>query len=160
VANAVIMIPGKHTGWMHYVADGFLVSPLFQMQNGLPYSAGTSGSSSGGLYGGVNGSGGNAVIGGKGLDGIGRNTFRLPNTYVSDVRVSKSFLIHEKWSLELMGEAFNVANHPNVTQQNTTAYTISGSNLNYNSVFGADQNANSNYTYTPRQVEVSARLKF
>lgn len=160
VADAVYEVPGKHSGWMHYVADGFLISPLFQMQDGLPYSAGTSGTPSGALYGSVNGSGGNAVIGGKGLPGVGRNTYRLPNTYVADLRLSKSFILKEKYGLELMGEAFNVANHTNVTQQNTTAYTISGSTLTYNSVFGTDQNANSNYTYTPRQMELSARFKF
>ena len=163
VTDAVINIPGSHRGWLHYVADGFTVSPLFQMQNGLPYSAQTSGTPSGGLYGSINGSGGTTTIGGRGLAGIGRNTFRLPNTYVADVRVAKNMgfdVRDQRFNLELMGEMFNAANHQNVTQQNTTAYTISGTTMTYNTVFGADQNANNNYAYTPRQVQIGVRLKF
>jgi hypothetical protein len=133
------------------------------MQNGLPYSALTSGTPTGGLYGSINGSGGTTTIGGRGIPGIGRNTYRLPNTYVADVRVGKNFgfdTLDQHFNLELMAEMFNVANHQNVTQQNTTAYAISGTKMTYNTVFGANQNANNNYSYTPRQMQLGIRLKF
>jgi len=163
VTDAIINFPGEHGGLLHYVLDGFTVSPLFQMQNGLPYSALTSGTPTGGLYGSINGSGGTTTIGGRGIPGIGRNTYRLPNTYVADVRVGKNFgfdTLDQHFNLELMAEMFNVANHQNVTQQNTTAYTISGTKMTYNTVFGANQNANNNYSYTPRQMQLGIRLKF
>jgi len=51
-------------------------------------------------------------------------------------------------------------NHQNVTSVNTTGYTFSGSNLNYNGAAGTVTNANSNYVYSPRQVQLAVRLEF
>jgi Carboxypeptidase regulatory-like domain/TonB dependent receptor len=159
VANAIYTTPAVFHGAWALPLNGWGISPLLQMQDGLPYSGLTTGTPSGGLYGSINGSGGTTTIGGRGLPGTGRNTFRLPTKVQTDLRVWKDFQI-ERCRLELLGELFNVANHLNITQQNTTEYVISGNTLTYQDAFGTNQNANSNSIYTPRQVEIGARLKF
>ena len=52
---------------------------------------------------------------------IGRNTFTIPRT-ILDLRAQKDFNIAEKYNLQLIGEAFNLANHQNVTGISTTGY--------------------------------------
>jgi hypothetical protein len=172
VANALITSPWHTSGILNYLVGGWELAPIYQAQNGLPYSLLTSGNAPGGLSSGVNGSNGR-----KGLDDVGRNSFRLPRTQVVDMRLSKKFPITEKFKLELLGEAFNLFNHVNVTSANNTAYivqttgTISNSNgtipcstsspcLSYNSPFGTVSNANSNFAYTSRQIQIGARLLF
>jgi hypothetical protein len=165
VADAIYTTPAVFHG--HWdVLNGWGVSPLLQWQNGLPYSGLTINTPAGGLYSSINGSGGTATIGGRGLPGTGRNTYRLPDAVQTDLRVWKDFQFERRYKLELVGELFNVANHLNVTQQNTTEYAISSDVntgiplLTYQDAFGTNQNANSNSIYTPRQVEIGARLKF
>jgi hypothetical protein len=160
VAYAIYTPPAVFHGRWAYVLNGWGISPLLQMQNGLPYSGLTTGTPSGGLYGSINGSGGTTTIGGRGLPGTGRDTFRLPTTVQTDLRVWKDVQLNEKFRLEILGELFNVANHLNVTQQNTTEYVISGNTLTYQDAFGTNQNADNNSIYTPRQMEIGARLKF
>jgi hypothetical protein len=70
-------------------------------------------------------------------------------------------------------ESFNILNHQNVTSVNTTAYTMStvvgatpARSVNYisgntaNGAFGATTNSNNNNIYTPRQIQLGARLHF
>jgi len=160
VADAVYTPPAIFKGNWGQVLNGWGISPLLQMQNGLPYSGLTTGTPSGGLYGSINGSGGTDTIGGRGLPGTGRDTYRLPITVQTDLKVWKDFVWHDRYRLELLGELFNVANHLNITQQNDTEYVISGTTLTYQDAFGSNQNADSNSIYTPRQMEIGARLKF
>jgi hypothetical protein len=160
VADAIYTEPAIFRGAKGTVLNGWGISPLLQMQDGLPYSGLTTGTPSGGLYGSINGSGGTTTIGGRGLPGTGRNTFRLPIKVQTDLRVWKDIQIEKRFRLELLAELFNVANHLNITQQNTTEYVISGTTLTYQDAFGTNQNANSNSFYTPRQIEIGARLKF
>ncbi len=49
----------------------------------------------------------------------GRNTFRGKNIYTFDLRGSRSFTIRENQKLELIAEAFNLANHVNIRYFNT-----------------------------------------
>jgi Carboxypeptidase regulatory-like domain/TonB dependent receptor len=172
VLNAVVTSPWHREGWLNYLVSGWEVAPIYQVQNGLPYSLVTSGNAPGGLAQGVNGSNGR-----KGLDNVGRNAFRLPRTQVVDMRLSKKIPITEKFNLEFIGEGFNLFNHVNVTSVNTTGYivtttgTITNANgtitcstaapcLNFNAPFGAVTNANSNFAYTSRQVQLGLRFLF
>jgi outer membrane receptor protein involved in Fe transport len=177
VVSAVMESPWKVNGWMGYLANNWQLSPVIQAQSGLPYSLGTSGSAPGGLSGGVNGSNGAFRI-----DTIGRNTFRQPSTLVPDVRLSKSIVVKENYTLEVLGNMFNIINKPNVTGVNTLGYSIATSNVttasgpvtcsaaapclnfnvdkNFNPVFGSTTNANSNFVYSPRQIEIGIRIKF
>jgi hypothetical protein len=169
VFNAVATSPWKKSGWLGYITNDWTLAPIFQFQTGLPFSLSTSGNAPGGIPGGggVNGSGGAFRI-----DAIGRNTFRFPSTYVQDLRLSKTVKIQEKYSVELLADAFNLANHTNVTGVTTTGYTV-GTNaaacgttaaspcLNFNSAgFGVPNSANSNFSYSPRQLQLGVRVKF
>ena len=157
--NAVIDSPWKVKGFAGYLANGWELAPIFAAQTGLPYSLLTSGTPSGGLGSSINGSGGATRL----LE-VGRNTFRYPNTYVLDMRLSKSFQIAERFNLQFLAESFNIANHRNVTGINNTGYIIGTTNgspsLTYNSPFGTVNNANSNFAYSTRQIQIGAKLRF
>ena len=146
-------------GWAGYLANGWELAPIFQAQTGLPYSLVTSGSAPGGASGSINGSGGATR-----LFEVGRNTYRYPNTYVFDLRLSKSIKIAERVNLQVLGEAFNLANHLNTTAINNTGYIIGGTTtaptLTYNGPFGTRTNANSNFVYSTRQIQIGAKLSF
>jgi hypothetical protein len=153
--NAVMFSPWKVQGWAGFLANEWEFAPIFQVQNGLPFSLSTNGSPAGGLGSSINGSGGANRI-----DVLGRNTFRLPNTWIGDMRLSKRFSFHDKYKVELSGDVFNVANHQNVTGVTQTGYIISGTTLNFNPAFNLVNNSNSNFIYSPRQVQLGARFQF
>jgi hypothetical protein len=134
--------------------------------------------------GGVNGSNGAFRI-----DAIGRNTFRFPSTYVQDLRLSKTIKVQERYAVELMADVFNLANHSNVTGVTTLGYSVSTGTvatpsgnftcssaapcLNFNTSgatpttgapfapqLGVPNSANSNFSYSPRQLQLGVRVKF
>ncbi len=177
VGWAILNLPGvSKDSYLKYLANGWSLKPVFQMQSGFPFSLNTSsfvpnqvaGSAPGcdakgvGCYT-ANGSG-FAATGVTYIPQLGRNTRQYPRTAVVDLRAQKTFTFREKYNLELIGEAFNLANHQNVTSVSTTGYTfstVSGVNtLAYNPTAGTPQNANSNFAYSPRQVQLAARLTF
>jgi hypothetical protein len=182
VVNAVITSPWKKTGWLGYLTNDWEVAPIYQVQNGLPLNLVTSGSPSilagtalqGGLGSGINGSGGAAR-----LAQIGRNNSRLPLTWVQDIRLSKSFTFQERYKVELMADAFNIANKQNITTENNTGFgivnpsIISGtptpcagasttavSCLNFSPTFGTAGNSNNNFVYSPRELQLGVRVHF
>jgi outer membrane receptor protein involved in Fe transport len=127
VAWGLLNSPTVNTSnqFLKQVANDWSFNPVFQGQNGLPYSATIgSGYPSYSAYGSSwNGAGGNYWI-----PYIGRNTYDQPRTLVLDMRLEKQFTIpvqDKPYHLQLMGEMFNVANHPNITGVNTSAYTSS-----------------------------------
>jgi len=183
VLNVVATSPFKADGWAKYLVEGWQISPIYQIQSGLPYSANVSGSGPGGVLGGINGSNGS-----NRLD-IGRNTFRQPTTWITDLRISKSFAVTERYRMEILTDFFNLANKQNVTGVNTTAYSIvsTGTILQANGtpvacstaspclssnvspstsatpfapLFGSITNTNSNFVYNPRQIQFGARFHF
>ena len=157
--NAVVDSWWNVKGWVGYLANGWELAPIYQAQTGLPYSLLTSGSAPGGASGAINGSGGATRL----LE-TGRNTYRYPNTYVLDLRLAKNIKIKEQVNLQVLGEMFNVANTINVTAVNNTGYIIGGTStaptLTYNAPFGTVTNANSNFVYSPRQIQIGAKLSF
>ncbi|MEO8725198.1 MAG: carboxypeptidase regulatory-like domain-containing protein [Acidobacteriaceae bacterium] len=155
VLNAVYQPQYHVNGWAGQIVNNFSFAPIWQWQNGLPYTPSVSGSAPGGQISGINGSGGTSRI----LE-LGRNTYRQPNTSNTDLRVSKRIVMREKYRLEVLGEAFNVFNHQNITSVNNLGYTISGFTLNYQPSFGSFTNANSNTAYHERQIQLAVRLEF
>lgn len=182
VANAIMTSPWKVTGWAAWLANDWKFSPIIQIQNGLPYNLQVSGGAPGGIPGAssVNGSGGSNRI-----DLLGVNSFRMPFTLEPDARLSKSFAFQEKYHLELSADFFNVINKQNVMSVNTNGYTISTKpvltpsgtvacssaapclNFNVNTaanfapLFGSITSTNnSNFLYTPRQIQLGARFQF
>jgi hypothetical protein len=139
--TAIAEAPWKLRGIAGRLGNGWALSGVGQFRSGLPYTMRTSGSlpeefdTTGnaitGLGPGMNGSGGDNRVYGKGNDGrsynIGRNTFRYPNTWKADLRLAKRFDLGEMRELELIGETFNLFNHQNVTALETTGYSIENS---------------------------------
>jgi hypothetical protein len=169
VAYSVYITPKHFNGLMGYLLNSYEIAPSFAGQSGLPFSAassgtpttarGDNGASLSALGGGVNGSNGAFRI-----PILGRNTFRLPKTWVADLRLSKRFDIRDNMNFEVLIESFNIFNHYNTTQVNTSAYNVTTSatsnTLVYNSAFGTRTAVNSNLAYSPRQVQVGARFHF
>jgi hypothetical protein len=174
-----------------FFLNDWSLAPMFQAQNGLPYCAGfQSGSVSTSAYSsGINGAGLSTLI-----PEIGRNNYSMRRIMVADLRLEKILDFapgDHPLKLHLIGEAFNVSNHENVTSVQTAAYTLSansnvtsgcsGSQLvtgqaqdecstmtfvphagsgHLASGFQAITNTNSDYVYTPRQVQLALRLDF
>ncbi len=168
VANAIVNSPWHVKGWLGYLANEWELAPIYQIQNGLPYSLLTAGTppTPTGTPAGLRplGSGINGSNGRKGIDVIGRNTFRLPRTQVVDLRISKKFTFQEKYKVEVLGEGFNLFNHVNFTGVNTTGYIIGGTTaaptLTFNAPFSTFTSANSNFAYTVRQIQIGVRFLF
>ncbi len=89
-------------------------------------------------------------------------------------RLSKRLLFRERSRLEFLGEAFNIANHPNVSAVNTSAYFVNdilqsgsktigaGNTLTpYSTKFGQVTGINnSNFALNVRQLQLGVRFQF
>jgi hypothetical protein len=161
------------------LANDWMLSAIGQFRSGLPFTMrtagsiaeefGTNGAVIVGLGPGMNGSGGDNRV-----YGIGRNTYRYPSTWKADLRVGKKFYLGHMRELDLMAESFNLFNHQNVAQVETTGYYISpgttaGSlpTLNFMSglkkgqtEFGMPLNINATDVYRPRQFDFGLRMRF
>jgi hypothetical protein len=197
---AVYQTPWKLHGRVGNLANGWMLSAIGDFRSGLPYTMRTAGSlaeeftSTGspivGLGPGMNGSGGAIRVYGIGSDGvvynIGRNTYRYPATWKADLRLGKSFDLGQMRKLELLVESFNLFNHQNVTELETTGYTIESGHppstlgapatpptLNFltglkispttglaTTAFGQPLNINSTDFFRERQIQVGMRMRF
>jgi len=191
VVSAVVNSPWKEKGWLAWFTNDWEWAPIYQVQNGLPYTLSVAGSAPGGAVSGINGSGGTNRI-----DILGNNSFRLPKAWLADMRVGKSFTFQEKYKLELIADFFNIANKQNVMGVNQTGYIIQSSGtvatpsgsvacgngvgvnplpcLSFNTsgptpisgpafapLFGSTNSINnSNFLYTPRQIQLGVRVHF
>jgi hypothetical protein len=181
VMSAVATSPWHVRGALGYLANDFELAPVFQMQTGLPYSVGISGSSSTLTVtpgapvekivntGSFNGSGGTNRV-----PITDRNAYQLPEAYVVDLRLSKRLLFRERYGLEFFGEAFNLANHQNATTANANAYFVNdiletgsktigeGNTLTpYSTPFRQiTATNNSNFAFNVRQLQLGVRLQF
>jgi carboxypeptidase family protein len=184
------------------LANGWMISGIGQFRGGLPYTMRVSGSlpecvvSTGitlcapqnqgvsvttgdyivGLGPGMNGSGGDNRV-----YGVGRNTYRYPATWKADMRVGKKFDLGQMRQLEVLVESFNLFNHQNVTELETTGYYIesgtasSPPTLNFLNTFttqppvaglppttgfGQPLNINATNFYRERQIQAGVRMRF
>jgi len=190
---AIFEAPWKLRGFAGRFGNGWMLSGIAQFRSGLPYTMRTSGSlpeeftTTGativGLGPGMNGSGGDNRV-----YGVGRNTFRYPDAWKADMRLGKKFDLGETRQLEVLVESFNLFNHQNVTQLETTGYSIeSGSAgslptlcyLTINTIgyascgtttisgtatpiaaFGQSLNVNATNFYRERQIQIGLRMRF
>ncbi len=166
--------------WAAQLANGWMLSGIGNYRSGLPYTMRTAGSipeefalltgaAIVGLGPGMNGSGGDNRV-----YGVGRNTFRYPPAWKADLRLAKSFDLGSMRKLELLAESFNLFNHQNVTELETTGYYIqSGSlsgglpTLNFltglkpnTTAFGQPLNINATNFYRERQIQLGLRMRF
>ena len=162
IANAVfsprVQVDNKP---LKVVLDGWSLAPILQVYTGRPLDQLASGSFSG-----------NATVGtGTGAGSLNRsggtNRFPLvaPNAYTGpkvvnvDLRISRRYYLKEKMHVEFFAEAFNIFNRTQVTNLNSTFYTLSGTTLNYNSPFGAITEAGGTL-YRERQIQLALRFAF
>jgi hypothetical protein len=161
VGYAIYSLPGMSGhAWYTYLSNDWKVDTSFQMQNGLPYTAGVSGFTGPAILSDWNGASGSTLI-----PGIGINTYQLPRKIVDDLRVEKDFTLHNNYHLELFAQVFNLANHQNYDGINSTAYKLGGTGTagtaTYQSTFQQlTSSNNSGFLYTPREIEIAARLSF
>ena len=161
------------------LGNGWMLSGIGNYHSGLPYTMRTSGSlpelvneQTGevieGLGPGMNGSGGDNRV-----YGVGRNTYRYPQTWKADMRLAKRFDFGHMREVELMAESFNLFNHQNVTEIETTGYYLEpGSEtslptLNYltglkanTTAFGQPLSINGSDFLRERQIQFGLRLRF
>jgi hypothetical protein len=176
----VMESPWKLRGRTGRLANGWMLSGIGNFRSGLPYTMRTSGSlaeefeqQSGAaivaLGPGMNGSGGDNRV-----YGVGRNTFRFPAAWKADVRMGKKFDLGTMRQLELLVESFNLFNHQNVTELETTGYYIEPGDpsgglptLNFmtgvkanTTAFGQPLNVNATNFYRERQLQLGMRMRF
>jgi hypothetical protein len=188
-AMAIYEAPWKLHGAAGRFGNGWMLSGILEARGGLPFTMRTSGSlpqevevPSGalivGLGPGMNGSGGDSRVYGVGNDNriynIGRNSYRYPATWKADLRLGKRFDLGAMRQLELLAESFNLFNHENVTELETTGYTLepgsmSGSlpTLNFltgleanTTPFGHPLNIDATNFYRERQFQFGLRIRF
>ena len=162
-----------------HLANGWMLSGVGCYHSGLPYTMRTTGSlakefdSTGaaivGLSTGMNGYGGDNRV-----YGIGRNTYRYSATWKADLRLARRFDLGRMRQFELMAESFNLFNHQNVTELETTGYTIESGTVNGGmprlnfltglktgqTEFGKPLNINATDFYRERQIQFGARVRF
>lgn len=168
VAYALYNFPNLHSGNpLKWLANDWSLDDSFQMQNGLPFTGGVSGRPTGAILTSWNGTGGPTII-----PQIGYDTYKFPRRIVDDARIQKSVVFEDSKtirSVDLILNAFNVANHQNITGFAATyLYSLSGTTATYTGVNGTGNksfmvpnNSNSsNFTYSPRNVEIAAKINF
>ncbi len=158
--------------------DGFVFSSITTMASAMPVFATISGFPSGGVDSGVNGA---EITNTGGTTGgrppqVGRNVYFGHNLYNEDLRISRDFAIREKLHFQILGEAFNLFNHTNISSVNGTAFNYSavgsgacttalagGTNgcIIPNAAFLAPTGSSStNGLYGARQLQFSAKIIF
>jgi hypothetical protein len=126
VAWALINSPNIQSGgWLKWLANDWSLNPVFQAQDGLPYSASIgTGSVSKSAY---NSYAWNGAMSGW-IPVLGRNTYQYPRVMVVDMRLEKQFtkeVAGKPYHLQMLAEVFNAANHQNVTGVSSSAYNLS-----------------------------------
>ena len=165
VAYVSYFLPSPfHEKFLKYAGNGWSIDDTFQFQTGLNYSytaTGTATSQS--VLGNLNANGSIAY-----LPQLGHNNLTYRHDFVDDIRVQKEVAITERVNLQILLQAFNLANHQNVTAVNTpafklakTANTTNAGTATYQANFGTINNTNnSGFAFTPRQLELGFKLNF
>jgi hypothetical protein len=197
---AIYEAPWKLRDLAGLLGNGWRLSGIGQFRSGLPYTMRVTGSipecvvSTGitscttpswvkaatgdifpGLGASMNGSGGDNRIYWLDSDNrihtVGRNTYRYPGAWKADLRLAKRFRLGETRELEVMAESFNLFNHQNVTELETTGYYIENTStsptLNFmtglkanTTAFGQPLNINATDFYRERQIQLGLRMRF
>ncbi len=141
VASPIWNVPlGTGSGFTDKIVGGWQLSGIFQIQSGRPFTATESGNIS---LTGQSADRPNAVAGCDPNSGpktvlqwmntacfalpvsgtfgnVGRNTLTGPGLVTLDLALARVFSIRERMRLQVRGEAFNLANHPNFQQPSGT----------------------------------------
>jgi outer membrane receptor protein involved in Fe transport len=139
--------------------DGWSISWIASIQSGLPYSEQINGDLN------RDGNRFNDIVPGS------RNSHRLPSAKNIDLRLSRKIGLGKQAKLELIGEAFNLLNTTNISNQQRTFYALTlvgGVNTlvpqqnlsNPRLDFGADSSTQINFGDTQRIVQLAAKITF
>jgi hypothetical protein len=85
---------------------------------------------------------------------------------VDDARVQKQIDFTERYNMQLFVNIFNIANHQNIDGLNTTGYaftngTTSSVTATYQTTLQTVTSSNSSgFLFTPREIEIGAKLSF
>lgn len=156
------------------ILNGWTFAPILNAFSGQRFSPTVSGNVSPtnnfGIAGGTQAGGLNGSLGSSRFALLPRNSFKQPNIWYLDMRISRRFNITEGTKLELLAEGFNLFNRTQVTSVSAGIYSIDTTGtaaaprpfLNYssgasgfNSVTGADSTL-----FRERQVQLAARFQF
>jgi len=157
---------------------GWALSTIETAASGQPIFAQISGFPSGGVDYGV--TGGEVTNSGGSTGGrppqFGRNVTIGHPLYNTDFRIMRDFAVRERLHLQVLGEAFNLFNHTNISSVNTTEFNFSAVGTSScpasvagtsngcivpNPSFYAPTSATSvNGLYGARQLQVSAKIIF
>jgi hypothetical protein len=148
---------GIHNPILKTLADGWQVAGILNAQSGEPFTALVNVD--------LNGDGNNRN---ERAPGFGRNTFQMPAIVALDPRVTRTVRFGERARLQLIGEAFNVLNHQNITGVRTTFFgvtagqlvpqTVSSAGIN---AFGTPSSANVNgQGNVGRVLQLAAKVSF
>jgi Carboxypeptidase regulatory-like domain/TonB dependent receptor-like, beta-barrel len=171
VASAVWnpSVPGglKDSAVGRAIFNGWTISPIVLVQDGVPYSANVQGNGPGAISSGISGSGALGRI----PILFERNAFRQPRIVNVDLRLSRRFRFTETTNFEILAEAFNLFNRYQVTGVNTNMYVFSTAapcgasgclNFTTNNVgpnFGVPNSTGSTIV-RERQIQFAARFHF
>lgn len=150
---------GDTTSFYNYLLNGWSIAPIYQFYSGQPFS-GTS-----------------TVLNGTAGSNLfplnRRNSYRNPDLWNVDLRLSKRIRFTERFNLELLAEGFNIFNRTQISGINFTQYTratncatvdngIATNNANglcaraaFGSVFSTDSNL-----FRERQIQFATRFHF
>lgn len=135
--------------------DGWSIAPIFQIYTGIPYNGFVTGSVTGGTAGSLNGANSSS----NRFPLLERNAFTAPGVKNFDLRLSRRFYIRENVNVEFLGEAFNIFNRTQFTNVNTRMYTLAGTTLTFDPVFGTISEAGGTL-YRERQIQLGFRFQF
>lgn len=151
---------GGSKSFYNYLLNGWSIAPIFAYYSGRPFDGNVSGTT-------LNGTNGD-----NRFPLNSRNAFRLPKLVNLDLRLSKRFNFTERYRLEFLAEAFNVANRTQVFGQNSTQFvratncfltngivTNNPNGLCASPTFG-DITTTDSTLYRERQIQFSTRFQF
>jgi hypothetical protein len=163
---------------LQHLVNGYTISPVVTASSGAPFTPLISGNAPNpaGFINYPAGGTGVLVDGGTNrVPWLAPNSFQMPRTADVDLRLEKRFDIWESWKLTLIGDAFNLFNHNNVTGVNATMFSICAPNVScsllgvgvkpasptlvFNPKFGVPTSSSNTLTFQ-RQIQVGLKLTF
>ncbi|HEX9930327.1 MAG TPA: TonB-dependent receptor [Pyrinomonadaceae bacterium] len=154
VASAVYsptLYDGSDNAFYNYLLNGWSLAPIFIYYSGSPFT----GSGPANL---------NGTNGSNRFPLNRRNSYRNPDLWNVDLRVSKRINFTERYNLELLAEGFNIFNRTQVSGLNFTQYancptTIDPNGLCFQPTFGSIFSTDSN-NFRERQIQFAVRFHF
>jgi hypothetical protein len=122
---------------MQELVNGWTISSRIVGQSGLPFNPLTGSDNNGDL-----------IFNDRPV-GYGYNSFRLPSYIEADFRIARDFHIHDRNTIQLIGEVFNAPNRLNVTGVNRTFGSGPTANATFNTPTSAE---------TARQFQLGIRF--